>query len=108
MEWWAEISPHGGTASIRFGGPTGIYTLVVLLSWWCTQLKAKPNREHADCLRTLQDVDRVLLATVNDMRTNPAARASTLLSPTTPPPPSQPRKRPNAEELSSRKRKRSG
>ena len=106
-EWWAELSPPSGAPSIRFGGPTGVYTLVVLLSWWCLMVKVKPVGEHADCLRTLADVNRVLLTEIEKMKNHPAASTSTLLSPTSPSP-SQSRKRGNTEELSPRKRTRSG
>lgn len=70
MEWWSEICPPGGVQNVWFGGPTGICTVIVLISWWCAQLKARPEREHIDCLRTLKDVDRVLLAAIKDIRSH--------------------------------------
>lgn len=106
MEWWSEISPPGRVPRIRFGGPTGIYSLVVLLSWWCKLLKDRSGKEHADCLRILTDVDYAMLAAINDIENHPTTPTLTL-SLTSPPPPSQPRKRGNSEEMSPRKRKRS-
>jgi len=97
MRWWAVICPPVGVPSIRFAGPTGVCTLVVLMSWWCTRLKAKSNRECADCLRTLKDIDRVLLTAIGDIKNRPTA--STL---------PQPRKRVNSERLAPRKRRRPG
>lgn len=103
MQWWSEISPPGGVPSVRFGGPTGIYSLVVSVSWWCTLLKSRPSREHTDCLRTLTDIDRALLEAITKSSDHPAASSST-----SPPPPSQPRKRTNSGEMPAPKRKRSG
>ena len=105
MEWWSELCPPGGVLSIQFGGPTGIYTIVVLLSWWCSMLKPHPENERADCLRTLIDVNRALLAAVNHLKHQVASTPA--FSPTTPPPPSQPRKRANTTDLSPGNRKRS-
>lgn len=105
MGWWSEICPPGGVPSVRFGGPTGIYTLVVLLSWWCTLLKARAGKEHADCLHTLTDVDRVLLAAINEIKSHPTTPS--LLSPPSPLPPTQPRKRANSGEMTSERQKRS-
>jgi len=106
MGWWSEISPRGGVPNIRFGGPTGVYSLVVLLSWWCTLLKARPSEEHVDCLRTLTDVDHALSVVIGDIE-NHSTTPTSMLSPTSPPPPSQPRKRANPGETSPRKRHRS-
>ena len=119
MEWWAEISPFADVPCIAFGGPTGIYSLVVLLSWWCALLKTRPVEEHTDCLRTLTDIGRDLSRVVTEIRNvnriiaeaeaeDPVTSTSMSLSPTSPPPPSQSRKRANPGEASSRKRARSG
>jgi hypothetical protein len=119
MEWWAEIYSHGGLPSVQFGGPTGMCGLVVLLSWWCALLQARPVEEHADCLRTLADVGRVLSLAVMETRNinriiapaeteDPATSSSTPSSPISPPLPSQSRKRANSGKVSSRKRARSG
>lgn len=101
MGWWSEICPPDGVPNIKFGGPTGIYALVVLMSWWCSLLKNKPDEEHTDCLRTLEDIDRVLQMAIKDIKNQPET-----LSPTTPLP-SQSRKRANTEETTSQKRMRS-
>ncbi|KAF9791998.1 hypothetical protein BJ322DRAFT_1015928 [Thelephora terrestris] len=88
MEWWAEICPPRGPG-VKFGGPTGIYTLIVLMSWWCALLEGKPQKEHADCLRILKDIDRVLLTTINNIKSCPTASTSIL---------PQPRKREGLED----------
>lgn len=98
MKWWGEICPPGGVPRIQFGGSSGVYTLVVLLSWWCRLLKVRPHGEHADCLRILADVDRVLLAAINEIRDCTAV----------PTPPSRSQKRPAPTETLPRKRTRSG
>ena len=95
-EWWAEIYPPNGSPSIQFGGPTGIYSLVVLVLWWCRLLGAKPDEERVDCLRALEDIDRAFVAAIEDIERRPTS-TSTLLSPTPPPPSSQPRKRAGSE-----------
>ena len=107
MEWWAEICPPVGPG-VKFGGPTGIYTLTVLMSWWCALLKDKPERERTDCLRILEGVDRVLSTAINDMKNHPTTSTSTLTSSTATILPSRPPKRGNSEDTSQRKRVRSG
>ena len=105
-EWWVEICHPNGRSSVQFGGPTGIYSLVVLITWWCKLLRAKPDAEHVECIRALEDIDRALVAAINDIKHR--ATSTTLLSPTTPPPSSQPRKRAGSEVRLSQKRMRSG
>jgi len=105
MEWWSEICPPGGVPSVRFGGPTGIYALVVLLSWWCTLLKGKTDKERADYLQTTVAVNHAFLAAINGIKNHPTTLTPSLLPPTDPPPPSLPRKRVNSETvLKNRKR----
>ena len=96
MGWWTEICPPGGILSIKFGGPTGIYSLVVLMTWWCMLLKTKPDKERTNCLRMLTDIDRVFLEAIKEIK---ASSTSMSLSPTTPPPSTQPRKRGISEEM---------
>ena len=108
MEWWTEIRPPGEVPRVQFGGPTGMYSLVVLLSWWCTLLAAKPDKERVECLRVLEDVDRVLVMTLDDLKKNTTTPPSAPPSPTTPLPYSQSRKRANVDEFPPRKRKRYG
>ena len=86
----------------------GIYSLVVLLSWWCSLLRAKPEIEHIDCLRTLEEVNRALVATVNNLKNRPTASISTLSAPATPHSSSRSRKQENSEELAPQKQKRCG
>ena len=104
MSWWAEIC-LAGVLGVQFGGPTGICTLAVLMSWWCVRLKEKLDEECTDCLRILKDIDKVLLMAIDNIKSHPAT--STLTLPSTAPPPSQPRKRVNSEHMSPRKRTRS-
>lgn len=101
MDWWSEICPPGRKPSVQFGGPTGISTLVVLVSWWCTALRLEPNNAQTDCLRTLKEIDRVFLEAINGIRNHPVAPASDA-----PPPSSQPCKRANTEEPLMQKRQR--
>lgn len=104
--WWSDICPPNEEPRVRFGGLTGISTFVVLLSWWCSQLRNKPKREQADCLSILEDVDRVFLETINDIK-NPSAVLAPAPRPR--PTPTQSRKRGNTDSVSgSKKRLRSG
>ena len=81
MRWWEGIK-----GSVGFGGPTGIYTLVVLVSWWCTLLKGQPNGELADCLRALEDINAVFLSVIRNMNNErPTTLSSTRSSPVAPP-----------------------
>ena len=105
VEWWDELCPPGKTPSVRFGGPTGVYSLIVLMSWWCTLLKTRPDNERTDCLCMLTDIDRVLLTTIGNIRSHVTTSASMLSSPC----PSQPLKRANSRETTlPQKRKRPG
>lgn len=105
MAWWSEISPPGGVPNVKFGGTTGIYSLVVLMSWWCTLLKSEPDAGRVDCLRTLTDVDRALSTAIDEVRS--CLTASTSILPSATPLPSRSRKRANTCGLPPRKRKRS-
>lgn len=62
MGWWQEIKSAG---AFKFGGPTGIYNIVVLMSWWCSLLKNQPTTEYSDCIRTLDDIDRAILSVIH-------------------------------------------
>ena len=101
MEWWTEIRPPNGPG-VQFGGPTGIFSLVVLMSWWCALLKEKPEEERADCYRILKDIDQVFSMAINNMKNRPAISTAVLTA--VPPLPSQSRKRGALEDTSSRKR----
>jgi hypothetical protein len=103
MKWWSELCPLGKPPKVQFGGPTGMITLVILLSWWCAPLLTRPDEEQADCLRTLKDVDRVLLAAIDDIKRRPAPSTPTP-SPATSTP--QSHKRTNTAEMPPPKRKR--
>ena len=96
MKWWAEICPPYGSG-VCFAGPTGIYSFVILLTWWCKLLKGKPAGQQQDCLRVLKEVDQALLVAVNNIKNRSAVSIST---------PSKAPKRSNPEAESSRKRAR--
>lgn len=107
MRWWEDIK-----TSVCFGGPTGIYTLIVLMSWWCSLLKGRPDNELTDCLRTLEDIDGVILSTVHNLNGQPPVTPSLIgSSPTASPTPTphtmrqlRGSKRGFSEEVPSRKR----
>jgi hypothetical protein len=106
MEWWSEICPPDGVPNVRFGGTTGIYTIVVLLSWWCTLLAASPDEERTDLFLMLGDVNRVFVAAIDEIRGHPTTSDPMSLSLVPPPPPPRPRKRANPGGTSPQKRKR--
>ena len=111
MRWWEEITTTDGATNICFGGPTGIYNFVVLMSWWSSLLKGRPDDELVDFLRTLEDIDRAISSAVRDTDrpiTGPSCGGS-LETPTISQA-CQPRgsKRAIPEETSSRKCLRSG
>lgn len=104
MKWWRELCPPGEPPKVQFGGPTGICTLIVLLSWWCAPLVTKSGGEQADYLRTLADVDHALLEAIDDIRRHPATSTPTPLPPAST---LKPRKRGNSTGTLPRKRARS-
>lgn len=99
MKWWEEIISPGAASGVRFGGPTGIYSLVVLMTWWCSLLKMKPVEEHTHCISTIVQIDYAFITAIDSIR-NGCGSSS--------PPSSQPRKRPPPKDTSARKRLRSG
>lgn len=114
MSWWEEIKATGSPVNVCFGGPTGMYNLVVLVSWWCSLLKDRPDAELTDYLRTLEDIDRVVLSAICDTDSSSIPASSCgVPSPgaSTPPLAPQPRGSKRTiphEELSSNKRPRRG
>ena len=102
MNWWGEIK----SANVCFGGPTGMYTLVVLMSWWCSLLKGRPNDELSDCFRTLDDIDCTILSTIRNMAGQPSPTIP--VSTVSPTPPLRGTKRTMSDKQSSRKRLRTG
>ena len=104
MSWWSELCPPGEPPKVRFGGPIGISTLTILLSWWCAELVTRPDGEHVDCLRTLADVDRVLLEVINDIKRGPTTSNPT---PSPPAPTPQSPEQADSTTMPPRKRKRS-
>lgn len=112
MRWWEEIKTTGG-GNVRFGGPTGMYNLIILMCWWCQLLKDRPDDELTDCLRTLEDIDRVILSVVRDTSTQSPdvpSPGGTLPETSAPPPVLRARgsKRAISEEQFPRKRSRLG
>lgn len=105
--WWDEITSTDNTKDICFGGPTGIYTLIVLMSWWSTLLKGQPDTRLTDLIRTLEEIDRAICAAVQDARNQSTTSLPDRSSPGMPAvPPHQTRgaKRPIPEQPTSRKR----
>lgn len=107
--WWARIK----SACMYFGGPTGrIYTLVVLMTWWCSLLAdpSQPRDEQAwaDCLQTLDDIDHTILSVIHNTPTSSPPNESSSGASTVQP--TQPRgsKRASPSEELSRKRLRAG
>jgi len=103
IAWWDEIK----ASNLYFGGPTGTYTLIVLVTWWGLLLKGRPNGDTSDYLRTLDDIDRTILSVVDSRKTPPGK--STPRMPMVAETP-QPRgsKRAASDEGTSRKRLRAG
>ena len=81
MSWWEELKTTKGGMSTNFGRPTGIYTLIVLMSWWCSLLKGRPDNELVNCLRTIEDVDRAILSAVCSLPPPPPGVSTTLPTP---------------------------
>ena len=112
MRWWEEVKGDGGAVNVRFGGPTGVYNFIVLMSWWCLLLKGQLDNELADYSRTLEDIDHVFLSAVQgENNPPPAAPSLNRTSPEAPtilPAPKRGSKRTASKEQSSRKRLWSG
>ena len=86
LTWWDEISEVG---HVRFGGPCGIYTLVVLTTWWCCLLAGKPKSECADYLSFVQQFNHAILESISPSGQSGASTLPINNSFTSPPPPSQ-------------------
>ena len=105
--WWKEIS---NLACVGYGGPTGIYTLVVLMAWWSTFLRDHPDSEHANYLAIVGELDHAILAVIAE--NSPIAHSSTghqvpaASSPSPQPNNDNRAKRAHHERSSSRKRQR--
>jgi len=107
VQWWDEIRSTGNTANVYSGGPTGIYTIVVLMCWWCTLLKGHPDTELTDCLRILEEIDCAILMAVHNIENQPTKSPLDKPSPgmpAVPLPQARGTKRLVSEEPSSRKR----
>lgn len=63
-QWWDEIKSTGSAMNLRVGGPTGIHIIVVLMCWWCTLLRDRPETELTDFILVLEDIDRAILAAI--------------------------------------------
>ena len=102
--WWDGVS---GTAHVGFGGPTGVYTMVVLMAWWCSLLKDRSDPDRANYVVLVDKLNRAILEAVPPAGEFGAGSSSTVdVSPTSPPPPSQyNQKRGRAGELSSSRKK---
>lgn len=107
MAWWAEICSEGETPGVCYGGPSGIYSLVVLMSWWCALLKEEPEHKRIDLNLTLTNIDAVFQLAIDEIASGADNTSSSPPAPT-PPPSSQPRKRAGSTATSPQKRLRSG
>jgi len=106
-QWWGEINSTGNTTDVCFGGPTGIYTIIVLMCWWSILLKGQPDAGQTDYLRTLEEIDCAVFAVVRDARnqsTTSLPDRSSSGTPAVPPPQTCGAKRLISEEPTSRKR----
>ena len=103
IAWWGEIK----ASNLYFGGPSGMYALIVLMVWWCSLLKNRPSDEAADHIRTLGDIDRTILSVINS-RNPPPGESSPMTSTIAATPRPRGSKRATSEEGPSRKRLRSG
>lgn len=74
MRWWEEIKTKG-ISNLCFGGPTRLYTLIVLMSWWCSLLKNQPDSELVDYHCTLKDINCAFVATIRGVNNSPLAAA---------------------------------
>lgn len=104
INWWAEIK----SAGTYFGGPTGIYSIVVLMIWWGLLLKAQPSAELADYLHTLEDIDCTILSVIHNTPTASPPAASSSRASTVQPTEPRGSKRASPGEGPSRKRLRTG
>jgi hypothetical protein len=107
--WWNDIS---GTAYIGFGGPTGIYMMVVLISWWCSLLRNQSASDRSTYNLLVEQFNSAILdAIVRANQSGEGASSTGDLLLASPPPPSQNNhylaKRTRAEEppLSRKKQK---
>ena len=67
MRWWKEVKPAG----VCFGGPTGVYSIIVLMSWWCSLLKGQPDDKLTDFLHVIDDIDQVILSSIQGITGQP-------------------------------------
>ena len=104
--WWREVA---ATAHAGYGGTTGIYTLIVLMTWWCGLVRDQPESERAKYVSIVEDLNCGVLAALRSTGT-PLGSSTTDLLPTALPTSSQPNKRPTkraaTEDHPSRKRQR--
>jgi len=85
-KWWREIN---GTAHVGFGGPTSIYTMIVLMSWWCSLLRDLSDAQRADYVVIVEELNRAVTAAIQRAKqpsdTPSSASPSSLNTPTPPP-----------------------
>ena len=99
IQWWDELKSASNTMNIFFGGPTGIYTVIVLMSWWSALLNDRPDSELTDFVRILDEINRAILAAIQNARVKTPAQSLRSA-----PPQARGTKRTISEEPSSRKR----
>ena len=104
--WWGEIS---ATAHAGYGGTTGIYTLIVLMTWWCGLLRKQSDSERAEYVAIVEDLNRAVLDALRSTDKTPGVCSPTtnslpIASPVSPQPNNRHAKRASSIDLSSRKR----
>lgn len=72
--WWEEIS---GNAHVGFGGPTGIYTMVVLISWWCSFLENQPASDRSPYNHIVEKLNSAILEAIPRANQSVAGPSST-------------------------------
>lgn len=84
LAWWDEISEKG---FIDVGGPTGIYTMVVLASWWSKILEDDPHADRTQFSTFVDNFNHAISKAINNPTTGPSTIDYLRL--TSSPPPSQ-------------------
>jgi hypothetical protein len=105
--WWDEIS---GTAHVGFGGPAGIYLMVVLMSWWCSLLKDSLDSDRVGYTVLVDKLNHAILQAIprtDQSNAGPSSPDYSLLASSPPPSQysSQRAKRARAEDSSSSRKR---
>lgn len=69
LTWWDEISTKG---CVDTGGPTGIYTMVVLASWWSQLLEKDPLSDRTEFTTFVNTFNHAILEAIDDHTSEPS------------------------------------